>query len=38
MAHSIRDIEKLNGLNQVNGFEQKCKSLNGVNTVNMHTI
>ena len=28
----------LNGLNQVKGFEQKFKSLNGVNNVNMHSI
>ena len=34
----LRHKETLNGLNQVKGFEQKFKSLNGVNNVNMHTI
>ena len=28
----------LNGLNQMKGFEQKFKSLIGVNKVNLHTI
>ena len=28
----------LNGLNQVKGFEQKLKGVNGVNNVNMPTI
>ena len=36
--HRLRHEETLNGLNQVKGFEQKFKSLNGVNNVNMHTI
>jgi hypothetical protein len=35
---SLRRKEMLNGLNQVKGFEQKFKSLNGVINVNMHTI
>ena len=34
----LRHKETLNGLYQVKGFEQKLKSLNGVNNVNMHTI
>jgi hypothetical protein len=36
--HILRHKETLNGLNQVKGFEQKSKSLNGVNNVNVQTI
>ena len=35
---SDRLTSQINGLNQVKGFEQKFKSLNGVINVNMHTI
>jgi phosphotransferase system IIB component len=33
--HRLRHKEMLNDLNQVKGFEQKFKSLNGVNHVNL---
>jgi hypothetical protein len=36
--HRLRHEETLNGLNEVKGFEEKFRSLNGINNVNMHTI